>query len=67
MSKIVIYENWYGYAKPEYGKKAKLWYTDTDSFIVCITTEDVYEDFAGDAETRINTLNCKVKRPLPIV
>ena len=39
-SKIVMYEFWYDYVKPKYGEK--LCYMDTDSFIICIKTEDVH-------------------------
>ena len=38
LSKILIYEFWYDYVKPKYGKKGKLCYMDTDSFIVYIKT-----------------------------
>ena len=34
LSKILMYEFWYYYVKPKYGKKGKLCYMDTDSFIV---------------------------------
>ena len=36
LSKIVKYEFWYDYVKLKYGKKTKLCYMDTDSFIVYI-------------------------------
>ena len=39
------------YVKPKYGKKAKLYYVDTDSFKVYIKTEDFYLDVAKDIET----------------
>ena len=38
-----MYEFWYDYMKPQYGNKVKLCYTDTDSFIINIKTNDFYE------------------------
>ena len=38
---------------------------DTNSFIVNMKTENVYESTAYDVEKRLDTLNCKIKRPLP--
>ena len=40
LGKIVMYEFWYDYIKPKYGKKAKLCYMDTHSFIIHIKTKD---------------------------
>ena len=39
ISKILMYELWYDYIKPKYGDRAKVCYTDTDSFIIYIKTE----------------------------
>ena len=39
ISKILMHEFWYNYITPKYGDKAKLCYTDTDSFIIYIKTE----------------------------
>ena len=44
ISKTLMYKFWYDYFKPKYGDKAKLCYTDTDSFIIHIITEDFFED-----------------------
>ena len=38
---------------------------DTDSFIINVKTEDVYEDIANDVEKRFDTSNYTVNRPLP--
>ena len=43
ISKRLIYEFWYDYIKRKYQDKAKLCYTDTDSFIIHIKTEDFYK------------------------
>ena len=37
---------------------------DTDSFIIYIKTEDVYEDIADEVENRFDTSNYEVNRPL---
>ena len=57
LSKILMYEVWYDYVKPKYGEKTKLYYMDTDSFIVYIETDDIYEDIAEDVETRFKISN----------
>ena len=38
ISKTLMYEFWYDYLKPKYRDKAKLCYTDTNSFIIHIVT-----------------------------
>ena len=65
-SKIVMYEFWYDYVKPKYGKKAKLCYTDTDSFIVFIKTNDIYKNIVEDVETRFDISNYELDRPLTL-
>ena len=40
LSKTLMFEFWYGYLKPMYGDKIRLCYTDTDSFIMHIKTDD---------------------------
>ena len=68
ISKTLMYEFQYDYLKPKYGNKAKLCYTDTDSFIIHITTEDFFEDISNDVEEWYDTSNYDEndKRPLPI-
>ena len=68
ISKPLMYEFWYDYIKSKYKHKARLCYTDTDSFVMHIKTEDFYKDLAGDVERRFDTSNYdeKDERPLPI-
>ena len=65
LSKILMYEFWHDNLKQKYVKKAKLCYMDTDSFIVYIKTDHIYKDIAEEVETRFDTLNCEIDRPLP--
>ena len=57
ISKTLMHEFWYDYIKPKYQDKAKLCYTDTDSFIICIKTEDIYKDITNDVEKWFDTFN----------
>ena len=43
-SKILMYEFFYNHLKTRYGQKCELVYTDTDSLILDIQTDDVYKD-----------------------
>ena len=36
LSKVLMYEFWYDYVKPNYGEKVKFCCIDTDSFIIHI-------------------------------
>ena len=65
ISKIIMYEFWYDYAKKKYGDMVKLCYMDTDSLIMNIKTKDFYKDIAQDVEERFDTSNYDVDRPLP--
>ena len=40
ISKTLMYEFWYDYIKLKYGDKARLCYTDTDSLVIYVETED---------------------------
>ena len=50
ISKSLMYEFSYDYIKPKYQNNAEVRYLDTDSFIIYIKTEDVYEDIADDVK-----------------
>ena len=45
VSKTLMYKIWYDYIGPNYGDKVKLYYTDTDSFIINIKIEDFSKTF----------------------
>ena len=60
-----MYEFWYDYVKPIYGEKAIICFMDTESFIVYIKIEDIYVDISKNVETRFNTSNYELERPLP--
>ena len=68
ISKTLMYKFWYDYFKPKYGDRAKLCYTDTDSFIIHVITGDFFEDVYNDVEVWYDTSNYDEidKRPLPI-
>ena len=65
LNKILMYKFWYDYVKPKYDEKAKLYYMDTDSFIVDIKTDNIYQDIGkDDVKTRFDTSNYELERPL---
>ena len=68
ISKTLMYEFWYEYTKPKYVDNVRLCYTDTDSFIFHVETEDFYEDIANDVEKWFDTSNytATLNRPLSI-
>ena len=68
ISKTLMYEFQHGYIKLKYGDKARLCYTDTDSLVIYVETEDFSKDIAGDVEKWFDTTNYdeKDQRPLPI-
>ena len=65
LSKMFKYEFRYDYVKPKYGENTKRCYMDIDSFIVHVKTDDIYKDLAVDFETRFDTSNFDLYRPLP--
>ena len=65
MRKTITHDFWYDCVKPKYDKNAKLCYIDTESFIVYVKTNDIFKDIAQDVETRFDTSNFEVDRPLP--
>ena len=54
----------FDYVKPKYDEKAKLREMDTDCQIVYIKRDDTYKDIVEDVETRFDTSNYELDRPL---
>ena len=52
-----MYEFWFDYIKSKYKDRVKLYYTDTDSFVIHIKTQDFYEDISDDVEKWSDTSN----------
>ena len=63
-----MYTFWYDYAKQKYGEIAKLCYTDVDTFVIHIITDDFFKDIAPDVDIPFDTSNYNGndKIPLPI-
>ena len=63
LSKIIMFDFHYNYIKQKYGDNAKLLFTDTDSLLYQITTEDFYKDISGDVRERFDTSNYPENHP----
>ena len=50
MSKVLMYKIHYDYVKNKYGSNLTLLFTDTNSLMYEIKTDNVYEDFINDKE-----------------
>ncbi|KAK3783595.1 hypothetical protein RRG08_048477 [Elysia crispata] len=50
LSKTLIYDFYYNQMKGQYGERCQLLYTDTDSLLLEIESEDIYGDMAKRAE-----------------
>ena len=50
LSKNLMYDWYYNHLKNTYGNRVQMLYTDTDSLIVHIKTDDIYADMAQHAD-----------------
>ena len=68
LSKTLMFEFWYDCLKPMYDDKIRLCYTDTDSFIMHVKTDDFYKDISADVDKWFDTCNFNKNdnRPLEI-
>ena len=63
LSKIIMFDFHYQYIKSKYADKAKLLFTDTDSLIYEIETDDFYKDISGDVKDRFDTSDYPENHP----
>ena len=64
LSKAAMYELWSDYVKPKYGENTKLCYMGTDRFVLHVKRNDSYKNIVEDVETRFDTSNFELDRPL---
>ncbi|CAG9769728.1 unnamed protein product [Ceutorhynchus assimilis] len=67
ISKTIMYDFLYSYIKPKYGNKATLLYTDTDSLILKVETQNFYDDMRENLN-KFDTSNYSQNNPhnLPV-
>ena len=63
LSKTIMYDFHYQYIKSKYGDKAKLLFSDTDSLMYEIETEDFYKDISGDVKNKFDTSDYPKNHP----
>ena len=63
LSKWLIYDFYYNHLKKEYDDKVRLLYTDTESVIIHVRTEDLYGDMKKNMDV-YDTSNFDICNPL---
>ena len=63
LSKTLMFDFHYNYIMKKYGDKARLLFTDTDSLMYEIKTEDFYKDISEDVKDRFDTSDYPPNHP----
>ena len=63
ISKTFMFDFHYNYIRKKYGDKAELLFTDTDSLMYLIQTQDVYKDFSKDIKKKFDSSDYPENRP----
>ena len=63
-AKLFMYKFWYSTILPAYGERAEFVYTDTDSFIINIETDDIMNEIKGPLSEYLDLSNFPRNHPL---
>ena len=63
ISKTHMFDFHYNFIRKKFGDKAELLFTDTDSLMYLIQTEDVYKDFSKDVRRKFDTSDYPENHP----
>ena len=63
-AKLYMYKFWYSTIVPTYGQRAQFVYSDTDSFIINIETDDIVKEIQGPLAKHLDLSNFPLDHPL---